>query len=516
MRRQGFLDARIGEWQVGPTPQGYALDVVIPVEEGPQTIVEGIEFEGDTVFGDSRLAKALKMKVGRPFDEPGLEDDRQRLSTFYADHGYPYADVAQSWEPCGKSGACLRYDVEAGQKVTIGHILIIGDVLTSQKAIKHAMSIREGDPFSYRKLIESQQGVRRLGAFAAVNIETIGLEEREKVVHLRVKVEEQRPFQVDLGLSYSTDEALTASFSFTNLNAFGWAKQNTLRLIGGQKLSRMEIGWFDPRFLSSSFEMSTIAWVQYQKQPSYAYTQAGGALSWFRRLRRFGFYFRWELDRNYFVAGDSVAADADSLRNNTISRIALSSSYDSRDSFSDPRSGFFTLGGAGIYNEIMGAEANFVKFQWQGANDLSPFPWLTLTTALRFNQIVTIGSNVSVPTNELLFMGGSDTVRGFNYQSLGPVNAAGQATGGRIRWIWNEELRARIWRTLQWAFFLDMGSLTDSYSAIGWSTTVRRSFGFGLRYMTPVGPIRADYGIKLDRKPGESFGHFHFTFGYVF
>ena len=516
LHSRGFLGSSVGEWRVEPSPQGFALDLTIPIVEGPQTIVGEIDFLGDIPFRHGRILKVLKIKPDRPLNEPGLEDDRQRVITFFADHGYPYAEVKQDWHQMPDGRAVISYTVDAGKKVTIGHILIVGDVLTSQRAIKRAMSAKEGEPFSYRKIIESQQSIRRLGAFAAVGIETIGLERKEDTVHLRVKVEEQRPFMVDLGIAYSTDESLTGTFTFTNLNAFGWAKQNTLRLIGGEKLSRMEIGWFDPRFLSSSFEMSTIAWVQYHKQPSYAYTQAGGALSWFRRLRRFNFFFRWELDRNYFVSGDSVAADADSLRNSTISRIALSSSFDNRDSFSDPRRGFFTLGGVDIYNEIKGAEANFVKFQWQGENDLSPFDWITLATSLRFNQIVTIGKNVSVPTNELLFMGGSDTVRGYAYQSLGPANAAGEATGGRIRWIWNEELRFRLARSLQWAFFLDMGSLTDSYSAISWRNTVRRSLGFGLRYMTPVGPIRADYGIKLDRKTGESFGQFHFTFGYVF
>jgi outer membrane protein insertion porin family len=242
----------------------------------------------------------------------------------------------------------------------------------------------------------------------------------------------------------------------------------------------------------------------------------GGALAWLRRFRRFGFSFSWEFDRNSFVMGDSAAADAASLRDDTISRITLSGSFDSRDNFSDPRRGFFTLGTVDIFNEIKGNKADFFRFSWQGEHDGTFLERLTLSTSVRFARIQTIGSNVSVPTNELLYLGGEDTIRGFSEDSLGPVNAGGQAVGGRTRWVWNEELRVRLWRTLQWALFFDMGSLTNSFSQIAWSQNVRRSTGFGLRYVTPVGPLRLDYGIKLDRKTGESFGHVHFTFGYVF
>ncbi|MFH0800082.1 MAG: outer membrane protein assembly factor BamA [Pseudomonadota bacterium] len=516
MRRRGYLDARVGDWKVAPTPQGFALDLTIPLEQGAQTLTGEISFSGNHAFGVPKLLRELKIEVNDPFDEPGLSADRQRLLTFYSDNGYPYVDVKQRWSTDTESGkAVIHYDIDEGTEVRIGDILIIGDVLTSQNAIKHAMDIREGDPFSYRRIIDSQLNIRRLGPFAAVNIETIGLAEHEKIVHLKVKVEEQRPFQVDLGFGYSTDEQITGSVAFNNINAFGWAKGNTFKLTAGQKFTRAEIGWFDPRFLSSSVEMTGTGWLQYKSRPSYTFVQAGGAIGWFRRFRRFGFYSRYEIDRNYFVTGDSVAANADSLRNNTISRISLSSSYDSRDSFANPTEGFFTLGGVDIFNEIKGNRANFVRFTWQGENEETLLRRITFSTALRFSRIQTIGDNISVPTNELLFLGGDDSIRGYAEDSLGPVDSSGKATGASTRWIVNEELRIRLVSSLNLAFFYDMGSLTNTFTAIN-GGTIRKGVGAGLRYITPVGPIRADYGFKLGRRPNESVGRFHLTFGYVF
>lgn len=516
-RSEGYLDADVGSWDVEPTKQGFDLQVTVPVNEGPQTIVQNVEFRGNKSFLNRRLLNVLKIKPKKALNEVGLPQDKQNILVFYADHGHPYAGIKQTViRDESNHTADIIYEIDEGTKARIGQILIVGDVLTSQKAIKGAMAIREGELFNYKKIVDSQLNLRRLGAFNSVTVETIGLAEREPVVHLLVDVDEQKPFFLDLEFGYSTDYSFSGSLSFTNLNSFGWAKRTMFKLTGGRDLQRAEIGWLDPSLVGSSFEMSVLGWIQHEIRPAFDYMQMAGSLGFYRRYRRFGFFFKYELDRNYFVEGDSTAADAESLRDNTISKISLSSSYDTRDSFANPTKGFYTVGGADIFNEIRGNHANFVQFNWMGENEETFWKRVTLATVLRFNNIETIGKNVSVPTNELLFLGGDDTIRGFDQDSLGPVDANGKATGGRVRFIWNEELRIRLFNRFSWAFFFDMGSLTNDFSSISWDNTVRKSAGFGLRYVTPVGPIRADYGIKLDRKAGESFGRFHLTFGYVF
>jgi len=516
MKGKGYIDAEVGAWEIKPTPQGFALDVTVPIEAGPQTIVSSVEFIGGDVLDRKQMLKAVEIRPGRPFDEPGLPDDRQRLLNFFADNGYPYAKIGQSYTIDRSSNTAeIKYDIDPGQFVTVGNIYIVGDVLTSQKAIKKAMDIKEGAPFSRKKLIDSQLSIRRLGPFSYVSIETIGIKERRETVHLKVKVEEQRPYMLDLGLSYSTDESFTGSLTFRNINAFGWAKTNALALTAGQNLSRVEVRWLDPRFVGSKFEMLSAAWVQYKKQPAYAYTSIAGALGWVRKLSRWTFYFNFEVDRNYFVEGDSVQADADSLRDNTIFKNSISSSYDSRDSFSFPTKGIYTYGLIRFFDEIRGNNAQFVKFVWQFEHDLGFLRRFVLSSALRTSHIQTLGDNVSVPANERLYMGGDDTVRGFAYQSLGPTNAQGQAIGSFTRWITNFELRMLIWRRLSLAAFYDMGSLTPNYSDVTLAS-IRNSAGAGLRYNTPVGPVRLDVGFPLDRRPNESKYRVHFTFGYVF
>jgi len=514
-RKKGYLNATLSPWEIYPTKQGFALDVVIPADMGYQSLISSITFSGEIGFDKTKLLSIINIDEGDPFNEPDFNQIKDQLLSFYADNGYPYADILAQWNSDVDHNIQLHFEIFAGKPAYISDVLFVGDVMTSQRAIRNAMAIKKGDLFSYQKIIDSQLNIRRLGAFSSVNLSTIGLEDERDQILVKIHVEEQRPFLLDLGVNYSTDNHVNGSLTFSNRNAFGWAKINTLQITAGQELSRVEIAWIDPSFFGSSFEMNTNAWVQYKQKPAYRFIQTGGALGWLRRLHRFAVLFRFELDRNYFISGDSVAADADSLRNNTISRISTSVSYDSRDSFSNPKKGFFVLGSADIFNEYQGNEANFAKISWEGEYNISPVSWFTISTATRFDRLQMIGSNVSVPSNELFFLGGDDTVRGFEEDVLGPKDANDHAVGGRTRWIINHEWRLHLSDSFQFAGFADIGALANSFSGLSWINS-RKSAGVGLRIITPVGPIRADYGIKLNPADNEPRGRFHFTFGYVF
>lgn len=516
LKKQGFLNAQVEPWNIGFSKQGFAYDITIPVIEGQQTVVESVVFDGNTTGNEKKMIESLKLKPGLPFNPLALPEDKEAVKRYYADHGHPYATVAQD-TAIDSTGtlAAITYTIVEGTEVRVGRILIVGDVLTSQKAIRGAMSLKEGEPFSYRKLVESQLNIRRLGAFSSVRVETIGIEEKLDVVHLKVSVDEERPFRLDLEAGYSTRDSFIGSLIFTNINSFGWAKKTFLKLTGGKKLSRVELGWRDPRFMSSSFEMAIITWLQHRVRPSFNYVQFGGNIGFFRYFKRLNVAALQEITRNYFVQGDSVAADAESLRNNYLLRTSLSASYDARDSFSNPTRGYYAFAKTDFFNEIRGNRAHFVRFTVQTEYDLGFWSRFVFSSAGRFDHIQKIGSNVSVPTNERLFMGGADTVRGYAEDTLGPLDASGKATGGLVRWIINEELRFRILRSFQLASFFDCGSLTNSYSAMS-LRNVRTSAGVGLRYLTPVGPLRLDVGFPLDRRANESNHRVHFTFGYVF
>src|SRR3989338_1329975 len=509
---KGFSDATVGLPQVTIDDSKIKLDIAFNVDEGPLVTINSVMFDGNKSLQKEQLIKPLENKEGLPFNELVLKQDKERLQFLYADHGHPYAEISQEIKR-SENKIGIIYQIDEGPTVQIGEIFIFGDVLTGVKAIRQAIGIRSGDLYNQQKILEAQLNLRRLGAFNVVNVETIGLEEKEKVIHLKVKVEEKSPFVVDLEGQYSTDKAFGGVLKFTNFNSFGWAKQTGLLFQAGKEKDRLELSWFDPRFVGSDVQMTIASWIDYEEEPVETSLQTGGAVAFFRQFHRFGFLTRYELARNYIFEGR--ARDTGSLRDSTLSQITLSGSYDRRNSFSDPTRGFFGLVGANVVNEIKGLGANFAKLKWVFSHYYSPFGRLTFSNTLRFDRIQSIGSNISIPQRQLFTLGGDDTLRGFQEDVLGPLDATGQAAGGRLRWIYNAEFHLRLVKDLQLATFYDAGSLTDTFPEIDWNT-IRHSVGVGLRYVTPVGPIRADYGVILDRKSGENFGRFHLTFGYPF
>lgn len=515
-RTHGFPNAKAREPEIEKLHGGTQLKINIPIDEGEMYTISDIRWSGDIPFAEKRLIKALKSRIGEPLNFMILDDEKLAVKSFYGDNGYPYAEVSLDVEKDADSGtAVLTFNVTSGCYVTFGPITISGDFLTSQKAIRRAMSIREGEPFSFEKIISSKIGLRRLDAFSSVEIDAPGLEQKESTVGVNVKVEEMRPFKLDFDLGFSTDELFVGGIDFMNRNAFGWGKQAIFRLIGGRRFSRGEIGWNDPNLAGSDIEMSLAGWLQHENRHVFSYVQAGGGVGFYRRYHRTSFLVRNNMTRNYLISGSSTAADAESLRNNTIINSLLSASFDTRNNFADPTSGIYINGYADFFNEIKGKNARFVKFGTLDGLYFTIAKRFTVANNLRLENIQTFGSNISVPSNELFLLGGDDTIRGFDRDSLGPVNARGQPTGGRLRFICNNELRIGIVGNFKWIIFHDMGFLTNDYSSVNLDA-LRHSIGFGLHYITPIGPIKADYGFIADRKPGEHIGRFHLTFGYTF
>lgn len=513
--QEGYPNVQVKDWTIRRRSQSEELSVIIPIELGKQQLIHQINFKGAEHFSQNELLKNSELHINSAYSEQIIRAGMATLTHFLADHGYPYAAVSFTTQALSETEQQVDIEISEGPLVHVGQILLVGNVLTSTKAVKKAMRIREGEVFSERKVLEAELNLRRLGAFNSVNIEILGLEEKESTLHLRVKMEEQAPFLTELEFGYSTDTQYTAVLRFTNLNAFGIAKQNSLEFTAGRELSQVEIDWVDPRFLNSNVGMGLASWIRYETKRSFTYVQIAGASSWFRRYQRLGFLGRVEIDRNHFLEGDSVAADSESLRDNSLIKTTGSVSFDQRDNFADPLKGLYEIFTLEILNEIRGNNAQFAKFDWSQEYNYSPFRSITFSSSLRLNRAQVFEEHTSIPSNELYQLGGDDTVRGFDEDSLGPVDVNNDPTGARTRWIFNQELRLRSRTGLALGLFYDIGHLTDTFGELSF-VHARHSAGLGLRYLTPVGPIRADYGFKLDRKPGEDRGRFHLTFGYSF
>ncbi len=515
-RQAGFLDAKIHNPSVATMEKNAFYDVTIPIEEGAQYFVGDVTFSGNDTLSHDELLRTLKLRPKQPANTPELLTDKQFVQLFELDHGYPYAAVTQQIATDSKKHLVnVHYDINPGPHATFGEIIVNGNFLTTSRAIHKALRIHPGDEYSDKAIVDAQVRLRRLGAFRNVTIERLGLDDHATTIPLAVRVEEEKPFFVDLDFGYATDDKIVGGLRFTNINSFGFGKRTQFLLLGGKRRARAELSWIDPRFFGSDLLWTMNAWIDRTKYIAFDAIQSGGATGLFRQYHRTGFHARYQLAQNRLLnAFDPATALAEGRRDSSISQLSTGVTYDTRNNFGDPTNGTYLFGDIALFNEIYGLRANFLKTQGGASYYYDLWRGVVLSQHGRASAITGLGA-ADIPITERFFLGGDDTVRGFSEDSIGNKNAADQPLGGNIRLIYNAELTAPIGLGMRLATFFDAGSLTNSWSEIH-RNTIRTTVGVGLRYLTPIGPIRADYGFKLDQQPGESSGRLHFTFGNVF
>ena len=201
-------------------------------------------------------------------------------------------------------------------------------------------------------------------------------------------------------------------------------------------------------------------------------------------------------------------------RDHTTSKFSFSFNYDRRDSYSDPQKGYVAFAGVDYSNKLIASSFNFLQPKGYFAYYLPLGSRTTLITFVRMEGIKVFGGD-QLPRDKKLFLGGDYTVRGFDEDSVGPIGTDGRPAGGQLLISSSSEIQTRLFRNFKLALFLDSGSLTNDFGTVS-TASFRHSAGAGLRYVTPIGPLRLDYGFKLDKRVGESVGRLHLAFGYSF
>lgn len=197
-----------------------------------------------------------------------------------------------------------------------------------------------------------------------------------------------------------------------------------------------------------------------------------------------------------------------------ISGIKASLIYDSRDNPFDPKKGWLAGFTSKLSNKFFGSEINFMKTSFYINKYTELIKNIVLATSLRGGWSWLYGKTENLPISERYFLGGRDTVRGYAQNTLGPKQN-NQPTGGNAFLMGNIEFRTYIGQNFFIVNFLDFGNVWSRVGDID-IPNFKYTTGVGLRYKTPVGPVRIDYGFKLNREKGESRGEIHFSIGHAF
>jgi len=519
----GYLKASVDDVQIAI--KDSKADIAVAIAEGIRTYVEGIEIKGAKLAHDAEIWKIIKIKTGDPYNEVDILDARYRIIDLYRNYGLSDAKVAirqEFSESASRGSAKIIFEIEEGILTYFGKTVVSGNAETKSEVIKRELAYKEGAPFSYSLLNKSRQRLYKLGLFTDVDVETLEKEDSTRDVHVRVK--EGNAGLVEFGVGYGDYERYRASLDISYRNLFGMNKQLSLRTEFSTLEERYIINYLEPWFLGRQLPFRIVLMKEHKteknietRETRYKITRHTASAGFEKKLSeriKGELFYDFSIVKSYAVKSDIILSKEDT-GTLVISGIRPGIAYDTRDNPFDPRKGVFAGISVKTASAILQSETDFVKITGTGNIYQELSKYFVLALSLRGGIAQGFGDTTDLPLIERFFLGGRTTVRGYEHDTLGPKGSNGSPTGGNAFVLTNVELRASIGKGFGLVTFMDGGNVWRRNSDIKISE-MKYTAGIGIRYNTPVGPLRVDYGHKLDRETGESAGEVHFSIGHAF
>jgi len=505
---------------------GSDMRAIYQIEEGSRQTVGRLAFEGVALFGADVLRKQVGSVEGGPYYEPDVQKDIGRLETFYLDQGVRGTAVTAAVEQTGEQTFAIMFRVAEGRRVTIDRVIVTGQRITRRKTIDREIKIGEGEPAASDRILETKRGLEKLGIFAEVKIDEImtSPDTENVVISLR---EGQRNY-VSLGAGLETKTETQSLEIWEN----GLRPRGTAELILGNVLGRgsqlsfvtqfslMEtrgvVSWEDRTLFGLPFQTVLNAWLERDERESYGYDQRGASYSAIRALSKGWVSYttlRWARTTLYFL---DVAESQVDRQHFPFSTTSLSESLilDRRDdTFNPERGSFFSVVLEWAY-PLLNVESDFLK------SFVKYQRYVPLFGSLNFCLTARAGLGMGrMPIHERFFGGGSNSFRGADYDELGPSDPSSRKpVGGKALLLFNFELRFPILRSVEnliAAVFYDKGQVFAARNDVRLGA-LEDALGLGIRYRTPLGPLRIDLGWNLHPPAGRSQPIVFITIGNVF
>lgn len=540
-RRNGYIDIAVA-YKINPDAQKpFLLYIDIDITEGNKYLVGNVTVSGNKNIGEKEILKQLKDCVtGMTYSEEAMKADLAAVQSVYFDRGYISAAVqeATSLNP-ETSRVDISYGITENQITYVDKIKVRGNIKTKDIVVRREMRIHPGDRFDGEKLRRSKERLQNLGYFDEIGYDTADTDQPDKK-DLIVDVKETKTGSFSFGGGYSTVDDFVGfveveqkNFDWKNWPYFTGAGQNLkLRATLGTISSGFDLSFTEPWLFDYPVSFGFDAYKRTHKRDSdvgYGYDEdvTGGALRLGKELSE---YLRGDLV--YRIDSIDISNITDSATNdlkseegkNIISSITPSLTFDSRDNVFDTHKGNIFTGSFEFAGGPLGGDKNYWKF-FGRASHYVPLPRKsTLELRGRVGFADPYGDSDKIPIYERFFAGGAYTIRGYEERMVGPIDPGSKdPLGGSSMFVGNVEYVYPLFSFLKVALFYDVGNVWEKpgdflsnkdANGVANSGGLKSSFGLGFRIKTPIGPIMLDYGIPMDKEPGEdskSSGRFHFS-----
>jgi len=514
----GYIDIKISDPKVDfSDPKRIRIE--IDITEGSQFRFGDIDFTGDVLTTKEDLFRIITIRRNDIFSNSAIRRDVGALTEAFANQGYAYVEASPDTSiDRANLSVNLTFNVDKKKQVTFERIRITGNTKSRDKVVRRELQVAEGELYNVTGLNESQARLKRTGYFKEVEFATNRGSADDKI-DLDVKVEEAPTGALTLGLGYSSEFQAMVSASLSDRNLFGLGYSGLVKAsLGSADSSDFRVSFTDPYFLGYPY---AVGFDVYREKigtfDTYSYDVLGGDLRAGKELGphlRIDAMYKWEKVNIYDVSLGASDYIKDQEGISTTSAISATLMRDTRnDYFLPSRGGRHSLFGQ-VAGGILGGTNDFVKgfllTSWY-----FPLP-LTLVYNLR-GQIGAIEpyGGKEVPVNEEFFIGGINTVRGFEYGMAGPVDRNGDPDGSQYGFAVTNEVIFPVYKDLglMGAAFCDVGRGFNSLSDL---TPIKVGVGFGIRWISPFGPIRIDWGWNPNPQEFEKSNVLEFGMGSTF
>ena len=528
-RLKGFLFARFKRREVIRSPNGK-IQLLLEIEEGPQSLVSEIRIRGNTVFTTEELLSRFQQKRQEPVSEAKVKADSDFLVSLYSDRGYPKMQVENRLRLSqDKLRASIEYRITEGEQIFVDRIVVSGNYRTKRDVIDKSLYFEEDEPFSLRKISESQSRLYGLNIFDRVEIEMPRPDSLQKFQTVLIRLREARPYTLTYGAGYQSFDLFRGIFGISNRNLFGTGRTIALNTRAGFREGRVLITYLDPYLFSRRIDSDVSVFGEYGERQSFGFRRYGASLNLERKLSAERAYVEVgttpEPAKSIFLryAFENIDTDSEpevvepedrpflAIR---ISSFTFGAVRDNRDNAIDPFDGNYLSSSLQFATNLLGSETDFVK-SFSQAQYYMQLGGSVVATSLRLGLAWGFRTTNELPLSQRFFAGGGRTIRGFEQDTAGPLAANREPTGGNMLTILNLEYRFPVYKSLGAVVFFDYGSVFEQVSNFELDD-MRESAGLGIRYKTPIGPLTLDWGYKLDRQPGESPSEFFISVGHAF
>jgi outer membrane protein insertion porin family len=556
---KGYLNVKVGKPAVALTPDRRYLYITIPVEEGERFRIGDVKFSGTLLDQEPKLAALVKTQAGDWFSRSKVGADLFAVTDVFKDLGYAYAQVTPLTEVNDAARTVdLNFQVSPGAPVRFERIEVIGNSKTRDKVIRRELRIYEGERFSGTALRNSKNRVNALGFFETVEI-TTEKGSADDLIVATVEVKERATGQFQVGAGFSSYENFILTGQISQNNFFGWGQTLSLQLQWSSVRQLGQIQFVEPYFLDTKWTFAFDLYATEGFYTNFTRRAIGGNLTWGYELsgladvwkfaekledvRLFATYTNEYVDLSRSASlGRSGGPLESRFQEGTTSAVRFALNWDKRDNRLFPTKGFFLSGSYELAPPLLAPEGVFgnVNLFTRWALDARVYKpvWRSLIARakLTLGHIRQWDSSHDLPISELYYVGGINTLRGYRFLSIAPTEDILQEAGGRrfeatvggnTQLVLNTELEFPLFNQIgiRGVLFSDWGNSFASGSdkrtdEPGYG--LYKSVGFGFRWMSPVGPLRFEWGIPLDRRKNDRGQYidqaldFQFTIGNFF